>query len=88
MSETARLDVNKLATLVRHWIEHNGGHEQSYREWRAKLLDADLPVTVAALDRVAALTREANLALAESLAELEAAGAQAPGGPAPGEHSH
>ena len=75
MSDPQRPDVNKLATMVRHWIEHNSGHQESYLEWRAKLLDADLPATVAALERVAALAGDANDALAKALAELEAAGA-------------
>jgi hypothetical protein len=64
-------DTGRLATLVRHWIEHNDGHRESYLEWRAKLADAGLPATVDALEQVAALTEQANAELAKALAELE-----------------
>jgi hypothetical protein len=68
------MDTTKIATLVRHWIEHNRGHRESYEEWRAKLADAGLPITIAALEKVAALTDQANEALSEALTELQDAG--------------
>ncbi|MCZ7665091.1 MAG: hypothetical protein M5U22_20150 [Thermoleophilia bacterium] len=65
-------DRQKIATLVRHWIEHNEGHRLSYLEWRDKLAEEELPATLAALERVAELTEQANAALREAAAELGA----------------
>ena len=77
---------DKIAVLIDHWIEHNEGHRQSYLEWRDKLADEDLPETLAALQRMADLTTEANEALQRAAAELGASGA-ARGG-AEGDHTH
>jgi hypothetical protein len=63
--------LKQLAMLVRHWIDHNEGHRESYLEWRTKVEDQSLPVTKEALARVADLTAQANGALAEALAELQ-----------------
>ena len=63
-------DRQKIAPLVRHWIEHNEGHRLSYLEWRDKLAEEELPATLAALERVAELTEQANAALREAAAEL------------------
>lgn len=68
------VDTDKLAMLVRHWIDHNEGHRESYLEWRAKLEDQSLPATKEALARVADLTAKANDALAEALSELQGGG--------------
>ena len=65
---------DKIAILINHWIEHNEGHRQSYLEWREKLADEGLPETLAALERVADLTTEANDALGRAAAELAALG--------------
>jgi hypothetical protein len=64
-------DTEKIATLVRHWMEHNEGHRQSYLDWKEKLLGAGLPETVGALERVAALTDEMNRELDRAARELE-----------------
>ena len=65
---------DKIAVLIDHWIEHNEGHRQSYLEWRDKLADEGLPETLAALERIADLTTEANAALQRAAAELGASG--------------
>lgn len=70
---------DKIAILIHHWIEHNEGHRTSYLEWRDKLQSQDLPDTIAALEKVAALTAQANEALALAVAEL---------GATSGGHSH
>lgn len=75
----------KIAVLIKHWIDHNEGHRTSYLEWRDKLADQDLPETLAALQRVADLTTEANAALEKAATELLASGTTPP--PA-GEHGH
>ena len=80
---------DKIAVLIDHWIEHNEGHRQSYLEWRDKLADEDLPETLAALQRMADLTTEANEALKRAAIELEASGASgAAGGDTYGGHTH
>lgn len=70
-------DREKIAMLMRHWIEHNEGHRGSYLEWRDKLSDQDLPLTLAALQEVADLTDRANEALQRAAAELAGEGAAA-----------
>ncbi len=67
----ATIDSDKLAHLVRHWIEHNDGHRESYLEWRQKLSEDDLPVTRASLEKVAELTTRMNEALHQALEELD-----------------
>ncbi len=79
-------DRDKIAMLVRHWVEHNEGHRESYREWRDKLSDQDLPVTLAALQEVADLTDRANEALRRAAAEL--AGGGVTGAPEQTSHTH
>ncbi len=64
-------DRDKLAHLVRHWVEHNDGHRESYLEWRQKLSEDDLPVTRASLEKVAELTTRMNEALQQALEELD-----------------
>jgi len=73
MHEEARatMDRDKLAHLVRHWMEHNDGHRESYLEWRQKLSEDDLPVTRASLEKVADLTTRMNEALQQALEELD-----------------
>jgi Asp-tRNA(Asn)/Glu-tRNA(Gln) amidotransferase B subunit len=29
-------DLDKLAKLLRHWMEHNDEHAETYREWARK----------------------------------------------------
>ncbi|GAB4245424.1 MAG: hypothetical protein Kow00129_05350 [Thermoleophilia bacterium] len=61
----------KLAHLIRHWIDHNEGHRRSYLEWRDKLEGQNLPRTYSALGHIADLTREMNQSLRDALDELE-----------------
>jgi hypothetical protein len=63
-------DREKIATLVRHWIDHNEGHRESYLEWHDKLSGENLPATLAALIEVADLTMQANVALSRAAEEL------------------
>ncbi|MHB9149773.1 MAG: hypothetical protein ACYC33_06785 [Thermoleophilia bacterium] len=81
-------DRDKIATLVRHWIEHNEGHRGSYLEWRDKLSDQDLPLTLAALQEVADLTDRANEALQRAAAELAGGGAAAAADEDAHSHAH
>jgi hypothetical protein len=77
-------DREKIATLVRHWIEHNEGHRQSYLEWHEKLSGEHLPATLAALVEVADLTTQANAVLSKAAEELGGA----PASPHAHEHKH
>lgn len=79
-------DRDKIAMLVRHWVEHNAGHRESYLEWHDKLSDQDLPVTLAALQEVADLTDRANEALRGAAAEL--AGGEVTDTPEQTAHAH
>jgi len=33
-------DMDKLRHLLGHWIEHNDGHLETYREWASKAREA------------------------------------------------
>lgn len=68
--KTPQTDRDKLAHLIRHWVEHNDGHRTSYLEWRDKLEGEGLPRTYAALGAIADLTEEMNQHLREALDEL------------------
>ncbi|MHB0979562.1 MAG: hypothetical protein ACYC5Q_05725 [Thermoleophilia bacterium] len=78
-------ELEKIATLIHHWIEHNEGHRLSYLEWRDKLQDQDLPATIAALEEVAELSARANEALGRAVGELGASGGHSH---LPGDHPH
>lgn len=81
-------DRDKIAMLVRHWVEHNEGHRGSYLEWRDKLSGHDLPLTLAALQEVADLTDRANEALRRAAAELAGGGVTAAPEEATHDHPH
>lgn len=67
---TPQLDLARIAVLLNNWIDHNRGHRRTYLEWRDRLATAGLPTTVAALERVAALTDQMTAELHAAAAEL------------------
>lgn len=66
-------DLAKVAILINNWIDHNEGHRRTYLEWRDKLTEAGVPITVAALARIADLTDQATAELRVAAAELQEA---------------
>jgi hypothetical protein len=69
------IEVDKLRTLLPHWIEHNAEHAAEFRRWA----DQAGPAQEALLD-AAGLVGEANNHLQAALEQL--------GGPLEMEHSH
>lgn len=72
VGSTAAVDRERLLILLRNWVDHNEGHRRSYLEWRDRLAGEGLPVTTAAMERLADLADEANTALRGALDELGA----------------
>lgn len=64
------LDRERLRVLLRNWVDHNEGHRRSYLEWRDRLAGEHLPISTAAMERLATLAEEANVALRGALDEL------------------
>jgi rubrerythrin len=50
-------DLDKLAHLIEHWIEHNAEHEKTYLDWAARAEKAGKPALAETLRRIAAETR-------------------------------
>jgi hypothetical protein len=53
-------DPEKLKHLIKHWIEHNNAHIQTYSEWAEKAEsfgEKDLPVL---FDQIIVKSRELN----------------------------
>jgi hypothetical protein len=63
-------DPEKLKHLIKHWIEHNDAHIQTYSEWAKKAEsfgETDLP---ALLDQVVVKSRELNGLFEKALTSL------------------
>lgn len=48
----------KLERLLAHWIDHNGDHANTYRDWAAQAEDHDLAKVGEQLRKAAELTEE------------------------------
>jgi hypothetical protein len=48
----------KLERLLAHWIDHNGDHANTYRDWAAQAEAHDLAAVAALLAKAADLTEE------------------------------
>lgn len=46
----------KLERLLAHWIDHNGDHASTYRDWAAQAEARDLAEVAARLNKAADLT--------------------------------
>lgn len=64
--ETTMSFEDQLKTLFEHWINHNGSHAGTYREWAKKAGENNLAETAALLEEVAALTEKVSDKISEA----------------------
>ncbi len=57
-NETKMSFEEQLATLFEHWINHNGSHAGTYKDWAKKAADNNMADTAALLEEVAAMTEK------------------------------
>ncbi len=81
-------DLEKLATLIPHWRDHNRAHAQEFATWAAKARAEGMPGIAELVERAAAALSGADGDLAEAASQLEAAGIEAHHHHHPGEHEH
>ncbi len=63
-------DIEKLRTLLPHWIEHNQAHAAEFGSWADKACLAGQDVAAQQIRRAADVMARANDALEAALAEL------------------
>lgn len=78
-------DLDKLRVLLPHWIEHNRGHLAEFRKWAALVGSSATPEAAMLLEQAAARLAEADVALAQALAQL---GGAVPADLHPHHHDH
>ena len=55
--ETRMTDMDKLAHLLEHWLEHNDEHAANYRSWAEKAKQAGHDETAGLLEEAARSTQ-------------------------------
>ncbi|MGC9360759.1 MAG: hypothetical protein ACP5G7_10385 [Anaerolineae bacterium] len=70
-------DLEKLATLIPHWRDHNRAHAQEFATWAARARAQGMPDVAELVERAAAALAGADDDLAEVALQLEAAGIEA-----------
>ena len=63
-------DIEKLRTLLPHWIEHNQSHAAEFGNWADKAARAEQDGAAQQIRRAADVMAQANDALEAALAEL------------------
>jgi transposase len=64
-------DLGKLAALLRHWMEHNDEHAETYREWARKAALWGKDDLSAILQRLHDETRKARDTFEEALQTIQ-----------------
>ena len=64
-------DGEKLAVLLRHWMEHNAGHAREFGEWAKRAGELGKPSVGAEIERAAEQVERANEFLVAALEKLE-----------------
>jgi len=72
--------LDKLRVLLKHWIDHNGGHVQEFDKWRDTMAGEGNESMTAALAKAMEQMDAVSATLNDALAEL--------GGPAEGSDHH
>jgi len=60
----------KLALLLKHWIDHNNSHKETYLSWADKAVDGKLAQTAESLRQTAALSVKITENLENALRSL------------------
>lgn len=72
--------IGKLRVLLKHWIDHNGGHVQEFDKWREVMAGEDQDSMAAALTKAMEQMDTVSETLQAALDEL--------GGPVEGANHH
>jgi hypothetical protein len=72
--------IEKLRVLLKHWIDHNGGHVEEFKKWRAVMAEDNRDSMSAALTRAMSQMDEVSATLQAALDEI--------GGPAESSDHH
>ena len=56
--ETTMTFEEQLKTLFEHWINHNGSHAGTYRDWAKKAADKNMDTTASLLEEIAVMTEK------------------------------
>lgn len=67
---TDSTELEKLPTLIHHWIDHNGEHEVKLREWAAKVEELGRKDVGQIILQAAIRMSEANNSLKNALETL------------------
>ena len=73
--------TEKLRVLLKHWIDHNGGHVEEFDKWRKTMADENRESMAEALNRAMTQMDEVSATLQAALDEIG-------GAPDSSEHDH
>ena len=62
--------TDKLRVLLKHWIDHNGGHVAEFEKWRAAMAEENRKSTAEALGRAITQMDDVSATLQAALDEL------------------
>lgn len=80
---TSMDSTEKLRVLLKHWIDHNGGHVAEFDKWRQTMVDENRESLAVALVKAMAQMDEVSATLQAALDELGGAP-----GSSSGHHHH
>jgi hypothetical protein len=63
-------EMDKLAHLIEHWMEHNAEHEKTYLDWAGRAEKAGKPALAEVLRQIAAETRSLERLLEKARDEV------------------
>ena len=73
--------IEKLRVLLKHWIDHNGGHVEEFDKWRTTMADENRDTMADALSRAITQMDEVSATLQAALDEIG-------GAPDSSDHDH
>ena len=73
--------IEKLRVLLKHWIDHNGGHVEEFDKWRSTMADENRDSMADALNRAITQMDEVSATLQAALDEIG-------GAPDSSDHDH
>lgn len=62
--------IDKLRVLLKHWIDHNGGHVDEFAKWQSIMAGENNGKAAAALDRAIKQMDQVSATLQATLTEL------------------
>jgi fructose-bisphosphate aldolase class 1 len=67
MTEKKYTDIEKLQTLLTHWLQHNQDHGKEYAKWSVVARQAGNPTAAACIEQAVELLAKADKAFAQAL---------------------